>query len=112
MHIADAMFVFDMQNDLPENPYINMDSGYLDCHLVPDVGSGRILTHRPGYALVFADAYDSHGQPHPLAPRNVLAAQIDRCRLRGLSRSWPPSWSSTSAPPSGSQSSSTSSTRR
>ncbi len=84
VHIADAMFVFDMQNDLPDNPLINMDSGYLDCHLVPDVASGRILTHRPGYALVFADAYDHTGAPHPLAPRGILAAQIDRCRARDL----------------------------
>ncbi len=84
VHIADAMFVFDMQNDLPENPYINMDSGYLDCHLVPDPSTGRILTHRPGYALVFADAFDQNGNPHPLAPRNVLAAQIEACRAAGV----------------------------
>ncbi|MEM9131431.1 MAG: glutamine synthetase family protein [Actinomycetota bacterium] len=84
VHIADAMFVFDMQNDLPENPYINMDSGYLDCHLIPDVASGRILTHRPGYALVFADAVDQNHQPHPLAPRTVLARQVERCRAAGL----------------------------
>ena len=84
VHIADAMFVFDMQNDLPDNPYINMDSGFLDCHLVPDVTTGRLLTHRPGYALVFADAFDQHGEPHPLAPRGILANQIARCRAKGL----------------------------
>lgn len=82
--IADAMFVFDMQNDLPENEFVNMDSGYLDCRLIPDSTSGRILTHRPGYALVFADAFDHHGNPHPLAPRGVLARQIERCRAAGL----------------------------
>ncbi|MEM7286707.1 MAG: glutamine synthetase family protein [Actinomycetota bacterium] len=84
VNIADAMFVFDMQNDLPENPYINMDSGYLDCKLVPDVSSGRILSHRPGYALVFADAFDEHGNPHGLAPRGLLRAQIERCQAAGL----------------------------
>jgi len=65
-NIADAVFVFDMQNDLPENEFINMDSGYLDCHLQPDMSTGRILTHRPGYALVFADAVTPQGQLHPL----------------------------------------------
>ena len=50
VNIADAMFVFDMQNDLVDNPYINMDSGFLDCKLVPDLSTGRILSHRPGYA--------------------------------------------------------------
>jgi len=84
VHIADAMFVFDMQNDLPDNPLINMDSGFLDCHLIPDLASGRILTHRPGYALVFADAYDQLGKPHPLAPRGLLAAQVARCKSRDL----------------------------
>jgi glutamine synthetase len=78
------MFVFDMQNDLPDNPYINMDSGYLDCKLVPDPSTGRLLTHRPGYAIVFADALDHHGQPHPLAPRGLLASQIAKCEEAGL----------------------------
>ena len=84
VHIADAMFVFDIQNDLPENPYINMDSGYLDCHLVPDLQSWRILPHRSGYALVFADAYDEHGNVHGLSPRGLLKAQIERCNAAGL----------------------------
>lgn len=83
-HMADAMFVFDIQNDLPDNPYINMDSGYLDCHLVPDLASGRILTHRPGYALVFADTHDQDGNVHGLSPRNLLKTQIERCRAAGV----------------------------
>lgn len=83
-NIADAMFVFDMLNDLPDNEFVNMNTGYLDCHLVPDNTTGRMLTHRPGYAFVFADAMDEHGSPHPLAPRNVLAAQVERCRAKGL----------------------------
>lgn len=83
-NIADAVFVFDMQNDLPENEFINMDSGYLDCHLQPDMSTGRILTHRPGYALVFADAVTPQGQLHPLSPRSVLAKQIERCRSSGI----------------------------
>lgn len=78
--IADAIFVLDIQNDMPDNEFINMDSGYLDCRLKPDMSTGRILTHRPGYAIVMADAYDQHGDPHPLAPRNVLRNQIQRCR--------------------------------
>jgi glutamine synthetase len=82
--IADAMFVFDMQNDLPDNEFVNMDTGYLDCHLVPDNTTGRVYSHRPGYGLVFADAMNQHGDPHPLAPRGLLAAQIERCRAAGL----------------------------
>ena len=51
---------------------------------MPDISTARLLTHRPGYALVFADTYDEHAEPHPLAPRSVLAAQIERCRAQGL----------------------------
>lgn len=82
--IADAMFVFDVQNDLPDNEFVNPETGYLDTQIVPDNTTGRILTHRPGYALVFADAFDEHGDRHPLAPRNVLAAQVERCQGAGL----------------------------
>ena len=83
-NIADAIFVFDIQNDLPDNEFINMDTGYLDTRLVPDLSTVRLFTHRPGYALVFASAQDEHGTPHPLAPRTVLANQIERCRNLGL----------------------------
>lgn len=83
-NVADAMFVFDMQNDLPDNEFVNMDTGYLDCHLTPDMTTGRLLTHRPGYAIVIADAEDPDGNPHPLAPRSVLAAQVERCRKSGV----------------------------
>ena len=82
--IADAIFVMDAQDDLTDNPYINMDSGYLDCRLIPDLATGRIFTHRPGYAVVFADVFDEHGAPHELAPRRVLARQVERCRGLGF----------------------------
>lgn len=82
--IADAIFVMDAQDDLTDNPYINMDTGYLDCRLVPDLSTGRIFTHQPGYAVVFCDVLDEHGGPHPLAPRGVLAEQIERCRGLGF----------------------------
>ncbi len=82
--MADAIFVFDIQCDLPEHPHVNMDTGYLDTRIVPDLSTARILTHRPGYALVFADAFDETEAPHPLAPRGVLARQIDSCRAAGL----------------------------
>jgi glutamine synthetase len=85
VNIADAMFVFDMQNDLPDNEFVNMDSGYRDCKLVPDVSTLRMFGHRPGYAIVFADAFTPEGEPHPLAPRSVLARQIERCEALGIS---------------------------
>ena len=82
--IADAIFVMDAQDDLTDNPLINMDSGYLDCRLIPDISTGRVFTHHPGYAVVFVEVLDEHGGPHPLAPRRVLAEQIERCRGLGF----------------------------
>jgi glutamine synthetase len=83
-HIADAIFIFDAANDLVESPYVSMDGGFLDTHLVPDLSTTRIFTHRDGYAIVMADSYDPDGNPHTLSPRNVLAAQVERCQALGL----------------------------
>ena len=82
-HIADAIFIFDIADDINDNPYVNMEQGFLDTHLVPQLDTLRIFTHRPGYALVFADSYDPQHQPHPLAPVTVLQNQIDRCADAG-----------------------------
>jgi glutamine synthetase len=83
VHIADAIFVFDIACDIVDSPFINMDTGYLDCHLQVDLGSFRVLTHRPGYGIVFADALDPSGEPHSLAPRAVLARQVERLAALG-----------------------------
>ena len=63
--IADAVFILNVRDELIEHELVNMESGFLDTGIVPDVSTGRLLTHRPGYALVFTDAYDEHGAVHP-----------------------------------------------
>jgi glutamine synthetase len=82
-NIADAIYVFDVQCEIVDSPLINMGTGYLDMHLVPDLGSFRILTHRPGYAIVLTDPVDEHGRPHPLDPRGVLRRQIAAVEATG-----------------------------
>ena len=84
-HIADAIYIFDLHNDLVDSPYINMGLGFLDTHLVPDLGTLRTFGHRPGYALVFSDSLDPSHRLHPIAPRTVLARQIARCEGLGYS---------------------------
>jgi glutamine synthetase len=81
-HIADAIYVMDVQCDLIDSPYINMATGFLDMHLEPDLATFRILHHRPGYATVMSIGIDHQHQPHPIDPRHVLARQIER--VRGL----------------------------
>lgn len=84
-HIADAIYIFDLHNDLVDSPYINMGNGFLDTHLLPDLGTLRMFGHRRGYALVFADSFDPSHRLHPVAPRTVLARQVARCRDLGYS---------------------------
>jgi glutamine synthetase len=82
-HIADAIYVMDVQCDIVDSPLINMGTGFLDMHLEPELHTFRLLPHRPGYAAVMASAIDIHHQPHPLDPRHVLRRQIERVRALG-----------------------------
>ncbi len=84
-HIADAIYIFDLHNDLVDSPYINMGKGFLDTHLVPELGTLRLFGQRPGYALVFAASLDPSHRLHSMAPRTVLARQIQRCEALGYS---------------------------
>jgi glutamine synthetase len=82
-HIADAIYVMDIQCNLVDSPLINMSTGFLDMHLQPHLDTFRVLKHRPGYATVMSSAIDSHHQPHPVDPRHVLARQIERVKALG-----------------------------
>lgn len=82
-HIADAIYVMDLQCDLVDSPLINMGTGFLDMHLEPNLTTFRVLAHRAGYATVMADCIDVHHQPHPLDPRGVLQRQIDSVEALG-----------------------------
>lgn len=84
LFMSDVVFVLDMTDDIPDNEFINVDTGYGDCRLDPDLSTFRILGHRPGYGLVFADVRTQTGSLHPLAPRSVLVGQLERCRQAGL----------------------------
>jgi glutamine synthetase len=83
VNIADAIYVFDIQCEIVDSPLINMDSGFLDMHLTPDLSTFRVLTHRPGYAIVLCDAVDEEGHPHPLDPRAALRRQVQRLAALG-----------------------------
>ena len=81
-HIADAIYVMDVQCDIVDAPAINMGTGFLDMHLEPDLATFRVMKHRPGYATVMSVGIDHTHRPHPIDPRHVLARQIER--VRGL----------------------------
>ena len=111
-HLADAIYIFDLHNDLVDSPYINMGKGFLDTHLVPDLGTLRIFGHRPGYALVFADSLERRTAFTPSHPARCWPARSRAAGRSATARSWPPRWSSTCARPTGRTPRATSSTRR
>lgn len=60
----------------------NWDTGYGDMVMTPDLATLRRIPWLPGTALVLTDL--DQGGPVAVAPRRVLANQIDRLTERGL----------------------------
>lgn len=60
------------------------DTGYGDMVMTPDLATLRRIPWLPGTALVLTDLVGSHGAAVTVAPRRILAAQIDRLTERGL----------------------------
>ncbi|PQM47148.1 glutamine synthetase family protein [Mycobacterium talmoniae] len=71
-------------NTVPGYALSNWDTGYGDMVLIPDFGTLRRIPWLPGTALVLADLRHHDGGPVAVAPRRILAAQIDRLAERGL----------------------------
>ncbi|GLZ00963.1 glutamine synthetase family protein [Actinoplanes sp. NBRC 103695] len=68
---------------LPAGDY-NWASGYPDVFLVPDPETVRLVSWRPGTALVFCDVVDRDAQPVPLDPRLILKRAQGRLEGAGL----------------------------
>ncbi len=83
-NFPEALFAATIECDIVDSPTINMETGFCDVHLQPDLSSARVFTHRPGYAIVFADVHTHGGAPHPMSPRDLLRAQMDRCEALGF----------------------------
>ncbi|MCP3911487.1 MAG: glutamine synthetase [Actinomycetia bacterium] len=84
IHIADAIYIFDILCEITDSSLINMGAGFLDTHLKADLSTFRLLGHRPGYGIVMCDSFDEHNSLHNLAPRKILQEQLDRAEGLGL----------------------------
>src|SRR3954447_12500240 len=60
------------------------ERGYGDFELKPDLGTLRVTPWTEGTALCLADLAWSDGSPVVASPRQILRAQLDRLRERGL----------------------------
>jgi glutamine synthetase len=71
-------------NTVPGYALSSWDTGYGDMVMTPDLGTLRRIPWLPGTALVLADLGWADGTPVAVAPRRILATQIDRLTRRRL----------------------------
>jgi glutamine synthetase len=75
----------DMEMD-PQPGYAmaSWERGYGDFHLLPDLSTLRRIPWLEGTALVLCDVAWEDGSPVVASPRQILRAQVERARERGL----------------------------
>jgi glutamine synthetase len=82
-HIADAIYVMDVQCEIVDSPLINMGTGFLDMHLGPSCRRSASEAP-PGYATVMTNSIDHEHKPHHLdlatccRPRSTVRHRLTR----------------------------------
>ncbi len=86
MHVCDYLLACDMEMDpTPGYEFTSWETGYGDMLAVPDLGSLRRLAWLPGTAAVICDLLRGEGgEPVEVAPRRILARQVERARRLGF----------------------------
>ena len=72
-----ALFALDMTSDVWDTPYVSMENGYPDMHIVP-LGPVYAVPWEEGCAFCFGRALGMDHQPVPIDPRGALEAQVAR----------------------------------
>jgi glutamine synthetase len=76
-----SLLTLDMESDItPGYSIANLDLGYGDFLLHPDVSSLRLMPWHEGTALVLCDPRWFDGRPVRESPRAILAGQVERAR--------------------------------
>ncbi|HEX3923973.1 MAG TPA: glutamine synthetase family protein [Streptosporangiaceae bacterium] len=88
---SDVIFVLtrDGNNAVQPRPgqasyFPRKENGYPDIFLRPDLATARMLPWNPGTAALNGTFSDPEGAALPIAPRNVLARQVERAAALGL----------------------------
>ena len=81
--LSAAIFAVDMTSDVWDTPYVSMENGYPDMHIVP-AGQVHAVPWEEGCAFCFGRALGTDHQPVPIDPRGALEAQITRAEAMGL----------------------------
>ena len=86
-----------MGTDLRHTPVVGGEEGYIDLAIRPDLDTLRSVPWQPEVAWCLGEAWTLDGADHfPSCPRALLQRVVDAYAERGLSRSSPPSSSSSS----------------
>jgi glutamine synthetase len=79
------LLALDMEMDpVPGYAMANWESGYGDFGMIPDFASLRRVPWLEKTALILSDVAWADGKPVRPSPRQVLRAQIERCRALGM----------------------------
>ena len=86
MHVCDYLLACDMEMDpTPGYAFASWETGYGDLNAVPDMRTLRHAAWLERTALVLCDAvHENSGEPIEIAPRTILARQLERAAERGL----------------------------
>ncbi|MDZ7674740.1 MAG: glutamine synthetase family protein [Acidimicrobiales bacterium] len=83
-HACDYLFTVDMDMEPVEGyGFANWARGYGDVHLVPDLSTLRVCTWLDRTAMVLCDAVGDDHAPVEVAPRTILARQLERAADAG-----------------------------
>ena len=77
-----AVFACDMTSDVWDTPYVNMENGYPDMHVVP-TGEVYPVPWEEGCAFSFGRAIGMDHKPVPIDPRGALEDQVSRAEAMG-----------------------------
>jgi glutamine synthetase len=87
IHACDYLLACDVEMDpVPGYAFASWATGYGDVHLVPDLGTLRLLPWREKTAFVLCDlTRGEHDEPVAISPRQVLRRQLGRLAQAGYS---------------------------
>ena len=83
--VCNSLLTLDMESDTtPGYAIANLEAGYGDCVLHPDLSTLRRIPWHEGTALVLCDPTWHDGSAIDPSPRTVLARQVERARALGF----------------------------
>ena len=108
LSMPNAPFAWNIAGDIDATPYANADTGFPNMHVMPDLATLRPAPWAERTAFCLMDAYVARtARRIPLDPRAILRRSVATLGDAGTRRGSLRSSSSTSAPPTGSRSSTT-----